>query len=162
MALLSVANVDEYREQYAEELAAQEEKLGAPISNELITEKIYGVISQKADVDYYSFYKAFNPDGKYSNIDSFRETLKDKDLNDTEIINKAYGELQNTGRVRFKYFVNTFAPKEEDLNEAVKRDFNIIGLNIPDVEYSVKEIAEMRGVNADTDVALAEVGFDKV
>jgi hypothetical protein len=131
MALLSVANVDEYRQQYAEELAAQEEKLGAPISNELITEKIYGVISQKADVDYFSFYKAFNPDGKYSNIDSFRETIKDKDLNDTEIINKAYGELQNTRKVRFKDVVNTFAPKEEDLSEAVKRDFNIIGLNIP-------------------------------
>ena len=159
MALLSVANVDEYRKEYAEALAAQEEKLGAPISNELITEKIYGVISQKTDVDYYSFYKAFNPDGKYSNIDSFRETIKDKDLNDTDIINKAYGELQNTGKVRFKDFVNTFAPKEEDLNEAVKRDFNIIGLNIPDVEYSVKEIAEMRGVNPDTDVGLAEVGF---
>jgi len=159
MALLSVANVDEYRKEYAEALAAQEEKLGAPISNELITEKIYGVISQKADVDYFSFYKAFNPDGKYSNIDSFRETIKDKDLNDTEIINKAYGELQNTGKVRFKDFVNTFAPKEEDLSEAVKRDFNIIGLNIPDVEYSVKEIAEMRGVNPDTDVGLAEIGF---
>ena len=80
-------------------------------------------------------------------------------INDTEIINKAYGELQNTGKVRFKDFVNTFAPKEEDLDEAVKRDFNIIGLNIPDVEYSVKEIAEMRGVNPDTDVGLAEVGF---
>ena len=78
MALLSVANVDEYRKEYAEALAAQEEKLGAPISDDLITEKIYGVISQKADVDYFSFYKAFNPDGKYSNIDSFRETIEDQ------------------------------------------------------------------------------------
>ena len=110
MALLSVANVDEYRKEYAEALAAQEEKLGAPISDELITQKVYGVVSQKADVDYYSFYKAFNPDGKYSNIDSFRETIEDKDLNDIEIINKAYGELQNTGKVRFKDFVNTFKP----------------------------------------------------
>jgi len=160
MALLSVANVDEYRKEYAEALAAQEEKLGAPISDELITQKVYGVVSQKADVDYYSFYKAFNPNGKFSNIDSFRETIEDKDLNDTEIINKAYGELQNTGKVRFKDFVNTFKPKmDESLHEAVKKDFNIIGLELPDIDYSVAEIAEMRGVNSDTDVALAEIGF---
>jgi len=60
MAILPVSTIDEYRQMYAEQLAAQEQKLGAPITDEMITEKIYGVVKQKADVDYYSFYKATN------------------------------------------------------------------------------------------------------
>ena len=157
MAILPVSTIDEYRKMYAEQLAAQEQKLGAPITDEMITEKIYGVVKQKADVDYYSFYKAFNPEGRFSSIDAYRETLEDRDLNEEEIINKAYGELQNTGKVRFKDFVNTFAPK--DVGAAEEIGYLLSGIALDEPEYTVKEIAEMRGVNPETDVALSEVGF---
>jgi len=157
MAILSVKNIDEYRQKYAKELAAKEEQVGKIITDEMLTDAIYKKIQGKADVDYYSFYKSFNPDGKYSNIENYRFSTDQKDANDTDLINKAYEELQGKGTVRFKDFVNTFAPQETDAAEQI--GYLLSGIALDEPEYTVKQIAEMRGVNPDTDVGLAEVGF---
>ncbi len=157
MAVLSVKNLEEYRQKYANELAAKEEEIGKVITDEMLTDAIYKKIKGKADVDYYSFYKSFNPDGKYSNIDNYKFATDLKDVNDEDVINKAYEELQSKGTVRFKDFVNTFAPKDRDVAEDI--GYQLVGISLDEPEYSVKEIAEMRGVNPDTDVGLAEVGY---
>ena len=157
MGVLSVKNLEEYRQKYANELAAKEEEIGKVITDEMLTDAIYKKIAGKADVDYYSFYKSFNPDGKFSNIDNYKFATELKDVNDEDVINKAYEELQSKGTVRFKDFVNTFAPKERDVAEDI--GYQLMGISLDEPEYSVKEIAEMRGVNSDTDVGLAEVGF---
>ena len=159
MGVLNAKNVEEYKAMYGEALAEREKELGKPITDEMLTEAIYQKLSSKADIDYYAFYKAFNPQGKYANISTYRTEIGDVDSNETDLINKAYEELQTKGKVRFKDFVNVFAPKEEDLQEAVKEDFNIVMLNIPDTEYTIEEIAQIRGINPNTDVNLAEVGF---
>ena len=158
MSLLSVNNVQEYRQKYADALEQKSIEIGKPITDEMLTKSIYKKISSKADIDYYSFYKSFNPEGKYANIDTYRVSIDDLDSNDNDMINKAYDELQTVGRVRFKDFVNVFAPKPFDKEEYYD-NFNIVTLNVPDTEYNIKEIAEMRGINAETDVNLAEVGF---
>ena len=124
----------------------------------MLTKSIYQKLSSKADIDYFSFYKSFNPEGKYANLDTYRVATNDLDSNDNDTINKAYDELQTIGRVRFKDFVNVFSPKPFDKKEYYD-NFNIVTLNVPDVEYNIKEIAEMRGINPETDVNLAEVGF---
>ena len=158
MAILSVQNVDEYKEKYAKQLEERSVELGKTITDDMLTEAIYKKLSDKADIDYFSFYKSFNPNGKFSNIETYRTTIDDNESNDTDIINKAYEELQTKGNVRFKDFVNVFAPKPFDQQEYLD-NFNIVTLNIPDTEYTVEEIAEMRGINPKTDVNLAEVGF---
>ena len=158
MGMLTTQNVNEYRQKYAEELEARSAEIGREITDEMLTESIYKQLSEKADVDYYSFYKTFNPEGKYANLETYRVSNNDMESNDKDLINKAYSELQNTGDVRFKDFVNVFAPKPFD-KEKYYDDFNIVTLNVPDKEYSLKEIAEIRGINPDTDVNLAEVGF---
>ena len=158
MAILSVQNVDEYKEKYAKQLEERSVELGKTITDDMLTEAIYKKLSDKADIDFFSFYKSFNPNGKYSNIETYRATLDDNESNDTDIINKAYEELQTKGNVRFKDFVNVFAPKPFDQQEYLD-NFNIVTLNIPDTEYTVEEIAEMRGINPKTDVNLTEVGF---
>ena len=158
MGMLTTQNVNEYRQKYAEELEARSAEIGREITDEMLTESIYKQLSEKADVDYYSFYKTFNPEGKYANLETYRVSNNDMESNDKDLINKAYSELQNTGNVRFKDFVNVFAPKPFD-KEKYYDDFNIVTLNVPDKEYSLKEIAEIRGINPDTDVNLAEVGF---
>ena len=158
MSLLSVNNVQEYRQKYADALEQKSSEIGKPITDEMLTKSIYKKISSKADIDYYSFYKSFNPDGKYANLDTYRVSIDDSDSNDNDMINKAYDELQTVGKVRFKDFVNVFAPKPFDKEEYYD-NFNIVTLNVPDTEYNIKEIAEMRGINPDTDVNLAEVGF---
>ena len=158
MSLLSVNNVQEYRQKYADALEQKSVEIGKPITDEMLTKSIYKKISSKADIDYYSFYKSFNPEGKYANLDTYRVSIDDSDSNDNDMINKAYDELQTVGRVRFKDFVNVFAPKPFDKEEYYD-NFNIVTLNVPDTEYNIKEIAEMRGINPDTDVNLAEVGF---
>ena len=158
MSLLSVNNVQEYRQKYADALEQKSIEIGKPITDEMLTKSIYKKISSKADIDYYSFYKSFNPEGKYANLDTYRVSIDDSDSNDNDMINKAYDELQTVGRVRFKDFVNVFAPKPFDKEEYYD-NFNIVTLNVPDTEYNIKEIAEMRGINPDTDVNLAEVGF---
>jgi hypothetical protein len=61
MGVLSVKNLEEYRQKYANELAAKEEEIGKVITDEMLTDAIYKKIAGKADVDYYSFYKSFNP-----------------------------------------------------------------------------------------------------
>jgi len=157
MGVLTVKNIDEYRQKYAKELAAKEEEVGKIITDEMLTDAIYKKVQGKADVDYYSFYKSFNPDGKYSNIDNYKFATNQKDVNDEDVINKAYEELQGKGSVRFKDFINTFAPKERDVAEDI--GYQLVGISLDEPEYSVKEIAEMRGVNPDTDVGLAEVGY---
>ena len=157
MAVLSVKNLEEYRQKYANELAAKEEEIGKVITDEMLTDAIYKKIAGKADVDYYSFYKSFNPDGKFSNIDNYKFATELKDVNDEDVINKAYEELQSKGTVRFKDFVNTFAPKERDVAEDI--GYQLVNISLDEPEYSVKEIAEMRGINPDTDVGLAEVGY---
>jgi hypothetical protein len=158
--MITVANVNEYKEKYEKELREYEQRTGKTVTDELITKKVYDALSKKKklDIDFYSFYSSFNPQGKYSNIENYRNIIDDNDSNDTDIINKAYGELQLNGKVRFKDFVNVFAPKDIDI-EKVKEDFNIFGLSTADFEYSTKEIAEMRGVDPDTDVKLSELGF---
>jgi hypothetical protein len=158
MSLLSVNNVQEYRQKYADALEQKSIEIGKPITDEMLTKSIYKKISSKSDIDYYSFYKSFNPKGKYANIDTYRVSIDDSDSNDNDMINKAYDELQTVGRVRFKDFVNVFAPKPFDKEEYYD-NFNIVTLNIPDTEYNIKEIAEIRGINAETDVNLTEVGF---
>ena len=158
MGMLTTQNVNEYRQKYAKELEARSAEIGREITDEMLTESIYKQLSGKADIDYYSFYKTFNPEGKYANLETYRVSNNDMESNDKDLINKAYSELQNTGNVRFKDFVNVFAPKPFD-KEKYYDDFNIVTLNIPDKEYSLKEIAEIRGINPDTDVNLAEVGF---
>ena len=72
MALLKAANVEEYRQMYGEALAEREKELGKEITDEMLTEAIYKKLSGKADIDYYAFYKAFNPKGKYSNLATYR------------------------------------------------------------------------------------------
>jgi len=158
MGMLTTQNVEEYKQKYAEELKAKSIELGTDITDEMITEAIYKNLTRKADVDYYSFYKTFNPDGKYANLDTYRVATNDMESNDNDLINKAYEELRGTGNVRFKDFVNVFAPKPFD-KEQYLEDFQLFTLNIPDTEYTIAEIAEMRGINSDTDVNLAEVGF---
>ena len=111
MSLLSVNNVQEYRTKYADALQKKETELGKPITDEMLTKAIYKKIASKADVDYFSFYKSFNPEGKYANIDTYRVATNTLDANDNDTINKAYDELSSVGRVRFKDFVNIFAPK---------------------------------------------------
>ena len=157
MGMLTTQNVEEYKQKYAEELKAKSMELGTDITDEMITEGIYKNLSGKADVDYYSFYKTFNPDGKYANLDTYRVATNDMESNDNDLINKAYEELKGTGNVRFKDFVNVFAPKPFDSDDV--KIFNFDVPNISDIEYNIKEIAEMRGINADTDVNLTEVGF---
>ena len=157
MGVLTVKNIDEYRQKYAKELSAKEEEVGKIITDEMLTDAIYKKVQGKADVDYYSFYKSFNPDGKYSNIDNYKFATDQKDVNHEDVINKAYEELQGKGSVRFKDFINTFAPKERDVAEDM--GYQLVGISLDEPEYSVKEIAEMRGVNPDTDVGLAEVGY---
>ena len=156
--MITVANVNEYKKMYEKELTNYAKEKGTTVTDEFITKKVYDALSKKADIDFYSFYSSFNPEGKYSSIENYRNLIDDNDSNDTDIINKAYEELQRNGKVKFKDFVNVFAPKDLDM-EKVKEDFDIIGLNIPDIEYSLKEISEMRGVNPDTDVKLKEIGF---
>ena len=158
MSLLSVNNVQEYRQKYNDALEKKSAEIGKPITDEMLTKSIYQKLSSKADIDYFSFYKSFNPEGKYANLDTYRVATNDLDSNDNDTINKAYDELQTVGRVRFKDFVNVFSPKPFDKEEYYD-NFNIVTLNVPDVEYNIKEIAEMRGINAETDVNLAEVGF---
>ena len=157
MGMLTTQNVEEYKQKYAEELKAKSIELGTDITDEMITEGIYKNLKEKADVDYYSFYKTFNPDGKYANLDTYRVATNDMESNDNDLINKAYEELRGTGNVRFKDFVNVFAPKPFDSDDV--KIFNFDVPNISDMEYNIKEIAEMRGINADTDVNLTEVGF---
>ena len=143
MGMLTTQNVNEYRQKYAKELEARSAEIGREITDEMLTESIYKRLSGKADIDYYSFYKTFNPEGKYANLETYRVSNNDMESNDKDLINKAYSELQNTGNVRFKDFVNVFAPKPFD-KEKYYDDFNIVTLNIPDKEYSLKEIAEIR------------------
>ena len=158
MSLLSVNNIQEYRTKYADALQKKETELGKPITDEMLTKAIYKKIASKADVDYFSFYKSFNPEGKYANIDTYRVATNNLDANDNDMINQAYDELSGVGRVRFKDFVNVFAPKPFD-KEQYYDDFNIVTLNIPDTEYNIKEIAEIRGINPETEVNLREIGF---
>ena len=157
MSLLSVNNVQEYRQKYADALEKKSVEIGKPITDEMLTKSIYQKLSSDADIDYYSFYKAFNPEGKYANLDTYRVATNDLDSNDNDLINKAYDELQTVGKVRFKDFVNVFAPKPFDVDDVKIFNFDIP--NISDMEYSIGEIAEIRGINPDTDVNLAKVGF---
>ena len=160
MSLLSVNNVQEYRQKYADALEQKSIEIGKPITDEMLTKSIYKKISSKADIDYYSFYKSFNPEGKYANLDTYRVSIDDSDSNDNDMINKAYDELQTVGRVRFKDFVNVFAPKPFDKEKYLDSlDFTFDIPKLPDFEYNIKEIAEMRGINPETDVNLTEVGF---
>ena len=94
MSILSVANIDEYKEKYADELNQKSVEIGKPITDEMLTKAVFRKIASKADVDYYSFYKSFNPNGKYANIDTYRVATNDLDSNDKDMINKAYDELQ--------------------------------------------------------------------
>ena len=110
MAILQQKNVEEYKQVFAEQLAAKEAELGKPITDDMITKAIYKKLAEKADIDYYSFYSAFNPDGSFSNIDTYRfDNQIDENLNDKEVIQQAYKELSSIGNVRFKDFVNVFA-----------------------------------------------------
>ena len=153
MGILTVANVNEYREKYGNDLREG-------VTDQEITDKIFERLSEKASIDYFSFYSAFNPEGDYSNINNFRASINDMESSDKDIIQRAYQELQGKGSVRFKDFVNVFAPKDFDTElQKVKEDFNIIGLNIPDIEYSSEEIALLNDINPDTDVNVMEVGF---
>ena len=96
---------------------------------------------------------------KYANLDTYRVATNDLDSNDNDMINKAYDELQTVGRVRFKDFVNVFAPKPFDKEKYLDSlDFTFDIPKLPDTEYNIKEIAEIRGINPETDVNLAEVG----
>ena len=159
MSLLSVNNVTEYRQKYGNDLEKKSAELGKPITDEMLTKAIYQKLSSKADIDYFSFYKSFNPEGKYANLDTYRVATNDLDSNDNDMINKAYDELQTVGRVRFKDFVNVFAPKPFDKEKYLDSlDFTFDIPKLPDTEYNIKEIAEIRGINPETDVNLAEVG----
>ena len=157
MSVLSVSNINEYKEKYANELEARSIEIGKPITDEMLTKAVFNKIVEKADVDYYSFYKSFNPEGKYTNLETYRVATNDMDSNDTDLVNKAYDELRNIGQVRFKNFVNVFSPKKRDIVEEI--GFPLFGVYLDEPEYSVKEIAEMRGINPDTDVNLTEIGF---
>ena len=84
MAILSVQNVDEYKEKYAKQLEERSVELGKPITDEMLTEAIYKKLSDKADIDYFSFYKSFNPNGKFSNSETYRATLMT--MNQTTLI----------------------------------------------------------------------------
>ena len=131
--MITVANVNEYKKMYEKELTNYAKEKGTTVTDEFITKKVYDALSKKANIDFYSFYSSFNPEGKYSNIENYRNLIDDNDSNDTDIINKAYEELQRNGKVKFKDFVNVFAPKDSDMDK-VKEDFDIVGLNIPDIE----------------------------
>ena len=161
MAILQQKNVEEYKQVFAEQLAAKEAELGKPITDDMITKAIYKKLAEKADIDYYSFYSAFNPDGSFSNIDTYRfDNQIDKNLNDKEVIQQAYKELSSIGNVRFKDFVNVFAPKpfdKEKYLDSIGYNFDIPKL--PDIEYSIEEIALMNDINPKTDVNMKEVGF---
>ena len=110
MAILQQKNIEEYKQVFAEELAAKEAKLGKTITDDMLTKAIYKKLASKADIDYYSFYSAFNPQGSYANIDSYRlDKQIDENLNDKEVIQRAYKELSGVGSVRFKNFVNVFS-----------------------------------------------------
>ena len=161
MAILQQKNVEEYKQVFAEQLAAEEAELGKPITDDMITKAIYKKLAEKADIDYYSFYSAFNPDGSFANIDTYRlDNQIDENLNDKEVIQQAYKELSSIGNVRFKDFVNVFAPKpfdKEKYLDSIGYGFDIPKL--PDIEYSIEEIALMNDVNPKTDVNMKEVGF---
>ena len=157
MSVLSVSNINEYKEKYANELEARSIEIGKPITDEMLTKAVFNKIAKDTDVDYYSFYKSFNPEGKYTNLETYRVATNDMDSNDTDLVNKAYDELRNIGQVRFKNFVNVFSPKKRDIVEEI--GFPLFGIYLDEPEYSVKEIAEMRGINPDTDVNLTEIGF---
>jgi len=150
MSLLTVTNVNEYREKYGDEI-------GKSVTDQQITDAIYRKLSNKANIDYFSFYSAFNPEGEYANINNFRSSIKDMESSDKEVIQRAYQELQGKGTVRFKDFVNVFAPKDFE-SEDVKL-FNFDVPNINDIEYSTKEIALLNNVNPDTDVNVRDIGF---
>ena len=62
MGMLTTQNVDEYKQKYAKELEARSAEIGREITDEMLTESIYKQLSGKADIDYYSFYKTFNPE----------------------------------------------------------------------------------------------------
>ena len=150
MSLLTVTNVNEYREKYGDQI-------GESVTDQQITDAIYKKLSNKANIDYFSFYSAFNPEGEYANINNFRSSIKDMESSDKEVIQRAYQELQGKGTVRFKDFVNVFAPKDFE-SEDVKL-FNFDVPNIKDIEYSTKEIALLNNVNPDTDVNVRDIGF---
>ena len=99
MGILTVANVNEYREKYGNDLREG-------VTDQEITDKIFERLSEKASIDYFSFYSAFNPEGDYSNINYFRASINDMESSDKDIIQRAYQELQGKGSVRFKDFVN--------------------------------------------------------
>lgn len=113
MSVLSVSNINEYKEKYANELEARSIEIGKPITDEMLTKAVFNKIAKDTDVDYYSFYKSFNPEGKYTNLETYRVATNDMDSNDTDLVNKAYDELRNIGQVRFKNFVNVFHLKKE-------------------------------------------------
>jgi len=85
MSLLSVNNVQEYRQKYADALEQKSIEIGKPITDEMLTKSIYKKLSSKkdgdgnalVDIDYYSFYKSFNPEGKYANLDTYRVSIDD-------------------------------------------------------------------------------------
>ena len=158
MAILSTQNVEEYRAKFADQLKAYEEEKGFPVTDEMIVDGIYNKIKDKADVDYYSFYKSFNPKGKFSNLETYKVATDQTEADDKDIINKVYEELSLKGPVRFKDFINTFAEKPDDYDELPFFPMPDIP-NLPDKEYTLKEIAEIRGINPDTDVSMVEVGF---
>ena len=158
MAILSTQNVEEYRAKFADQLKAYEEEKGFPVTDEMIVDGIYNKIKDKADVDYYSFYRSFNPKGKFSNLETYKVATDQTEADDKDIINKVYEELSLKGPVRFKDFINTFAEKPDDYDELPFFPMPDIP-NLPDKEYTLKEIAEIRGINPDTDVSMVEVGF---
>jgi len=160
MAILQQKNIEEYKQVFAEELAAKEAKLGKTITDDMLTKAIYKKLS-RADIDYYSFYSAFNPNGSYANIDSYRlDKQIDENLNDKEVIQRAYKELSGVGSVRFKDFVNVFAPKPFDKEKYLEDlTYNFDIPKLPDFDYSIEEIALMNDVNPDTDVNMKEIGF---
>ena len=161
MAILQQKNLEEYRQVFAEELASEEVALGKPITDEMLTKAIYKKLSGKADIDYYSFYSAFNPNGSFANIDTYRlDNQIDENLNDKEVIQQAYKELSSVGNVRFKDFVNVFAPKPFDKEKYLDDlTYNFDIPILPDVDYSIEEIALMNDVNPNTDVSMKEIGF---
>ena len=58
MSLLSVNNVQEYRQKYNDALEKKSAEIGKPITDEMLTKSIYQKLSSKADIDYFSFYKS--------------------------------------------------------------------------------------------------------
>ena len=137
MAILSTQNVEEYRAKFADQLKAYEEEKGFPVTDEMIVDGIYNKIKDKADVDYYSFYRSFNPKGKFSNLETYKVATDQTEADDKDIINKVYEELSLKGPVRFKDFINTFAEKPDDYDELPFFPMPDIP-QLPDKEYSIK------------------------